>query len=99
MKINLNAAGFVDPKTFSVSKYKDRVEPTNFKQVIFDAINTVEQTEKKAINMDNQLALGNMENIHDMRIATMKADLTLNFAIALQKKLLTAYKEIMRIQF
>ncbi len=99
MKINPDIVRFTNSQNYGISSNVAKIKPTNFKQVIFDAINSVDETEKKAIAMNDQLALGNMENIHDMRIASMKADLTLNFAIAVQKKLIDAYKEIMRIQF
>ncbi len=98
MKINLNPTRFTDSKEFGIASV-DKNKPSDFKRVLFDAINSVEQTEKKALAMDDQLAIGNMENIHDMRIASMKADLTLNLAVAIQKKMISAYKEIMRMQF
>lgn len=45
-----------------------------------------------------QFALGEAENTHDLQIAQSKANISLQYTVAVRDKLLTAYKEIMNMQ-
>lgn len=44
-------------------------------------------------------ALGLMDNTHDLQIAQQKANLALQYTIAVRNQVLDAYKEIMNWQF
>lgn len=48
--------------------------------------------------MDNLFSLGVIDNVSDVSIAAMKADLSINLAVEVTNKLLSAYNEIMRLQ-
>ncbi len=48
--------------------------------------------------MDEALIRGDIDNIHDVMIASQKAELSLSFAIEIRNKLMDAYSEIMRLQ-
>ncbi len=99
MKVNLNAAGYVNPNKLSVSNHTPKTNGVDFGEVFSDVLGAVSDAEKTAQANDARLAIGNAENIHQIRIDSMKADLTLNFAIEVRNKLVQAYKELMRMQF
>lgn len=44
-------------------------------------------------------SLGLMDNTHDLQIAQQKANLALQFTVAVRNQVLDAYKEIMNLQF
>ncbi len=70
----------------------------SFGEVLNNAINEIDQTEQTAKIMTDQLAIGEIDNPHDVFIATQKAELTLNMALEVKNKVVEAYKEIMRLQ-
>ena len=45
-----------------------------------------------------QFALGQSENTHDLLIAQSKANIALQYTVAVKDKLLEAYREIMQMQ-
>jgi flagellar hook-basal body complex protein FliE len=44
-------------------------------------------------------ALGLSDNTHDLQVAQQKANLSLQYTVAVRNKILDAYKEIMNLQF
>lgn len=70
----------------------------SFGEVLNNAINEIDQTEQNAKVLTDKLAVGEIDNPHDVFIATQKAELTLNMAIEVKNKVVEAYKEIMRLQ-
>ena len=44
-------------------------------------------------------SLGLLDNTHDLQIAQQKANLALQFTVAVRNQVLEAYKEIMNLQF
>lgn len=91
----------IKPIDFNVLKKIDstqNAESLNFKQFLSDAIDSVNKAENTSNQMDQMMASGDIENIHDAMIAAQKAEITLNFAIQVNNKVIDAYKELMRIQ-
>ncbi len=75
-----------------------KVADKSFGDILNNAINEVDAAEKNSIDMINKLATGEVDNIHEVFIASQKADLTLNMAIEVKNRVVEAYKEIMRLQ-
>lgn len=71
----------------------------DFKNILMDALDEVNSAEKTAQAIDEKLAIGDVDNIHELRIEAMKADITLNMAVEVRNKVIDAYNEIMRLQF
>ena len=69
-----------------------------FGEVLKDAINSVDKTQKEADVMASGLASGEHANIHETMIAMEKAGITFRLATKVQAKVIEAYKEIVRIQ-
>lgn len=99
MKINANAVGFLKPEAISGLADSKKSKALDFGKIFSNAIEAVDQTEKMTKNLDEKMILGDIETMHQLRIETMKADLTLNLAVEVRNKLLDAYNEIMRMQF
>lgn len=60
------------------------------------------QVEKRLGESDHKaeaFSVGNPEDLHEIMIAGEKADLSLRLLLQIRNKLLSAYQEIMRMQF
>ena len=66
-----------------------------FKSLISHVDNQLKEAD---LNIEN-FAIGKQPNIHEVMIATEKADISLRFLLQIRNKLLDAYQEIMRINF
>lgn len=96
----------IDPKLLSSiqSKQLDAAKINNnssvdFKNILMDALDSVNSAEKTTQEIDKQLTIGEVDNLHELRIEAMKADITLSMAVEVRNKVLEAYKEVMRLQF
>lgn len=72
--------------------------PTNFKALLLDALHKVNQQQIVAEQLNEQLALGQVENMHDVMISSEKAGLSLQLVIQVRNRVVEAYQEIMRMQ-
>lgn len=77
---------------------KEKVENGDFKKFLLDSINKLDTYEKKANELGVKLAAGEIDNIHEVMIASQKAEIALQFGIEVKNKVMDAYKEIMRMQ-
>ncbi|MEJ6950211.1 flagellar hook-basal body complex protein FliE [Natronospora cellulosivora (SeqCode)] len=71
---------------------------SSFIDVLKDSINGTNDLLKNADKLAEAFALGELEDIHKLTIATEKANLALNMTLTVQNKVLEAYNEIMRMQ-
>ncbi|MGN0352721.1 MAG: flagellar hook-basal body complex protein FliE [Roseburia sp.] len=72
----------------------------SFSSVLDSAINMLNETndlQKEAESAEIQFALGEAENTHDLQIALQKANLALQYTVAVRDKMIDAYKEIMNM--
>ncbi len=85
---------------YSSAEKKDvnNVQKFSFSSFLSDAIDRVDNAEKVSNALDEQLAMGKIDNLHDAMIAAQKAELTLNLALEIRGQVLDAYRELMRIQ-
>jgi flagellar hook-basal body complex protein FliE len=70
----------------------------SFGQYLKDALMEVNRLEKQADNLTKKLAAGEDVDIHDVMIATEKANIALQLTIQVRNKAVEAYNEIMRMQ-
>lgn len=63
-----------------------------------NAINEVNDSQKSAALAQEQLATGNISDVHSVMIAAEKANLALELTVQVRSKVLDAYQEIMRMQ-
>jgi len=99
-KLNLNGASGISDLIKEINSNKiDSNDNTNFGELLSRAIGDVNNAQIENERVNNLLAIGEIDNLHDASIAAQKAELTLNLAIEVRNKIVEAYKEIMRMQF
>lgn len=81
---------------FKTAENKDAAP--GFADMLKDMVNQTNQLQNDADNSMVQFATGQVDNIHDVMIATEKASLAMNLTIQVRNKLLDAYQEIIRMQ-
>jgi flagellar hook-basal body complex protein FliE len=72
---------------------------TSFANVLQGYLNNVDTTVKQASNLTVKAAAGEVDNIHDVTIASQKAKLALELTVTVRDKAVESYQEIMRMQF
>ena len=83
-------------------KTKQRPSPgdaqTDFANVLKSAIENVNDTQNVSDQQTRKLASGNVNDLHNVMIAGQKASITLEASVQVQRKVIDAYNEIMRMQ-
>ena len=72
----------------------------SFSSVLDSALSMLNETndlQNKAESAEIQFALGDAEKTHDLQIALQKANVALQYTVAVRDKMLDAYKEIMNM--
>jgi flagellar hook-basal body complex protein FliE len=70
-----------------------------FSGLIKDAITSVQSLEDQASSAVEGLISGRGVDIHQAMIATQKADLSFEMALAVRNKAVAAYQQLMQMQF
>ena len=78
-----------------VVKSSDEVEL--FSDVFHNVVNQVYTTQADVENKQYLLATGQLDNVHTLPIAEMKASLSLDILISLRNKALEGYNELMKM--
>ncbi|MGN0170122.1 MAG: flagellar hook-basal body complex protein FliE [Lachnospiraceae bacterium] len=79
----------------------DQSGDNGFQQIFESAMNMINETsdlQNKAESAEIQFALGLSNNTHDLQIAQEKANVALQYTVAVRDRALEAYKEIMNMQ-
>ena len=86
-----------DKKLADINKSID-TEGVNFSELLEKSLKKVNDDQIYAEKLDNLFTIGAIDNVSDVTIAAMKADLSINLAVEVTNKVLSAYTEIMRLQ-
>jgi flagellar hook-basal body complex protein FliE len=73
-----------------------------FENLFQSALSMIKDTgnlTKAAEKEEMSYALGFTDNTHDLQVAQQKANLSLQYTVAVRNKVLESYKEIMNLQF
>lgn len=79
----------------------EQAEGKSFDNVLQSVVKMLEETntlQNYAEEAEIQFALGYSSNTHDLRIAQEKANIALQYTVAVRDKVIEAYKEIMNMQ-
>ncbi|MBS3872620.1 MAG: flagellar hook-basal body complex protein FliE [Firmicutes bacterium] len=76
----------------------DRAAGGSFAAQLNEALNEVNALQLKADDMATKLALGQIDDVHQVTIAMEKAALSLQLAVQVRNKMVEAYQEISRMQ-
>jgi len=71
---------------------------TSFAGVLQNYLEKVDNTVKQAADLSTKVATGEVDNIHDVMIASQKAQLALELTVTVRDKAVEAYQEMMRMQ-
>lgn len=85
-------------KLSEVNKTLNKENNVNFGEMLLNAMDSVNEAQKTSEILGDKFMIGEIDNIHDVKIAGLKADLSLTLATEVTNKLLAAYNEIMRLQ-
>jgi len=67
-------------------------------QAAMDIVNEANDLNTAAEYEEMKVSLGYAENTHDLAIALEKAELAVQYTVAIKNKVIEAYKEIMNMQ-
>lgn len=100
----LGIQGVTDANLYTTSL--DRADKSNntkaFDTLLQSALSMIEETNdwaNKVKEEEIKYALGQSSNPHDLRIAQTKANMSLQYTLAVRNSVVEAYKEIMNLQF
>lgn len=82
-------------------RLEDGVEKEDFESVFQTALKMVDETNalsNRAESEEIRFLLGEAENTHDLLIAQEKANVALQYTVAVRDKVQEAYREIMQMQ-
>ncbi|MBU8907016.1 flagellar hook-basal body complex protein FliE [Desertibacillus haloalkaliphilus] len=84
------------------SPMQPRVTPaeaqSQFKTLLKEKINEVNQAQLKSGEMTEKLARGETDNLHEVMITGQKASIALQATVEVRNKVIEAYQEVMRMQ-
>lgn len=81
--------------------YSNKIEledKEKFSSFLIKAMDNVNSIQKNSEDYKKTLAIGELDNLHDLTIASEKADIALQVTLGVRNKIVEAYKEIMRTQ-
>lgn len=88
---------------FQVNAVKEKTEGSGaFEALYQSAIGLLEETNRythEAEEAQMSYMLGLNDNVHDLLIAQNKANLSLQYTVAIRNGVLDAYRELMQMQF
>ncbi|OPJ57082.1 flagellar hook-basal body complex protein FliE [Alkalithermobacter paradoxus] len=98
--MNVNS---VNKTIFKIGNFTDKLNThdeknISFKDFLKNSMYSVSNMEKKVDDLNEKFILGEIDNIHDLMIATQKADIAIQTFTEVKNKVIEAYKEIMRMQ-
>lgn len=93
-KIN-DFLNFTDYDQKKVIPNKTKID---FGDLLNSAMQEVNQSQIESDEYKELLAIGELDNLHDLTIAAEKANISLQVAMSIRTKITEAYKELMRIQ-
>lgn len=68
-------------------------------QSALDLVNETNQLTNQAEEEEMRYAMGMSDNLHTLQIAQQKANISLQYTVAVRNAVVDAYKEIMNLQF
>lgn len=70
-----------------------------FKEVFENAIKNVVETDNEVTKQQYLLATGQTDDVHNLTIASTKAQLSVDYMVQLRNRAMDSYSEVMRINF
>ncbi len=99
MDISNIATGSIKINQNPFQKVESAQSKTSFASVLQGYLQNVDATVTQASDLTAKAAAGEIDNIHDVTIASEKAKLALELTVTTRDKAVEAYQDIMRMQF
>ncbi|MBM7623526.1 flagellar hook-basal body complex protein FliE [Sporohalobacter salinus] len=93
---NIQSKKLLQPQ--NLNKNNKLKKDKSFQEVFSNALNKVNNLQKKQDIMSEKLATGEVENVHQVMMSATKAKLSLDLTLQIRNKIVESYKEIMRMQ-
>ncbi|HOJ77342.1 MAG TPA: flagellar hook-basal body complex protein FliE [Bacillota bacterium] len=87
------------PESFLNNKTEPKVTTESFEKVLGRVLNDVNELQLQSAELNDKLASGQLEYLHQATVISEKATLALQLTIQVRNKVVEAYQEIMRTQF
>lgn len=95
---SVHNGGFIKINQNPFQKIEPDKANTSFANVLQGYLENVDTTVKQAADLTTKAASGEIDNIHDVTIASEKAKLALELTVSIRDKAVEAYQEMMRMQ-
>ena len=92
--------GYAD--SILIKNTDDDVRSGSFDSLLKSAMTMIEETNRytnEASEAELSYAMGLTNSTHDLQVAQMKANISLQYTVAVRNAVIDAYKEIMQLQF
>lgn len=97
MKVNLPIQNLQNNMQKVVNNSESGTKGVSFGEFLNNAIQQVNGLQKDSEKLNEALAMGLTDNIHQVTIAAEKASIALQFTMQVRNKIMDAYQEIMRM--
>ncbi len=91
-----------DFQLFAPSELKEKAKPGSFDSLLSSAMTMLKETNQysnEAAEAEMKYAMGLTNNTHELQVAQMKANISLQYTVAVRNAVMDAYREIMQMQF
>lgn len=98
-RINMDDWNSITAKTSFVDT--EKTDGASFDTVLNSVMSSLQETndlQNAAESAEIQFALGESDNTHDLLIAMTKAEVALQYTVAIRDRLIDGYKELMQMQ-
>lgn len=101
---NVNPFSVVSPSPVSINKIDNidanqtDIKKPSFEDYLTNSLKDVNSLQVESDKQTTLLATGQVDNVHDVTIASAKAKVSLDLTMAVRNKVVEAYKEVMRMQ-
>ncbi len=86
------------PLTPTLKPSTQDLPPHSFAERLSAALAQVNELQLRADDLAKQLALGEIQDVHQVTVAMAQAQLSLQLAVQVRNKMVEAYQEIARMQ-
>lgn len=89
----------VSNQPLNLQKTQTKLDNSEFSKILSEALENVNEQQKKVEQMSDDFATGKVSNIHELVVEAEKASISLRLTVEVRNKIVDAYREIMRMQF
>ncbi len=98
--MRINPINMVMPEpVFRIAKADPKEAAQTFGQVLQQAIQDTNALQVQADDLTARMVLGEVDDVHQVMLATEQAKMALHLTVQVRNKLVEAYQEIARMQF